>query len=224
MKSLVFTSRMSCIIVDGNIGSGKSTLLKYLETEKFDKEHIIVMEPVDEWMKVSKGSEESLFEKYYKDKKRYGFIFQMFVLETRVNAMYKAINENPGKIVICERSHFTDCYVFAKMLLQDKLIEQHEYDVYKSWFDMCCGLLDKCVKGIIYMRADPSVCLGRIFKRMRNGEDTISYSYVNTIHSLYEEWLMDGGLNEQIPVAVVNANVDEQMIDYQIIKKFINMI
>lgn len=213
---------MVCIIFDGNIGSGKTTLIKFFENAKFTREHVVVLEPVDEWMKVSSGATQSLFEKYYNDKKRYGFLFQMFALETRVKRMYAAIKENPGKIIICERSHLTDCYVFAQMLMQDNLMEQQEYDVYKSWFEMARTLMDEHIKGIVYLRASPQTCLGRIFKRMRKGEERISYDYIDTLHGLHERWLMDS--DNTLPVCVIDANVDENEIQHDAIYQFVNMI
>jgi deoxyadenosine/deoxycytidine kinase len=213
---------MAFVCVDANIGSGKTTLLEKLRNVTLSKPHIVLMEPVEEWLANTDGtSGESLFEKYYKDKKRYGFLFQMYALETRMKHMYQALKEHPDKIIVCERSHLTDCYIFANMLLQEGFMEKQEYYVYHSWFEWCCTLLTSSIKGIIYLQADPQISLQRIFKRMRKGEETISYNYIDTLHKLHENWLIEKP-QPDISVCVVNANVEEDQLDVASIVEFIN--
>lgn len=211
------------ITIDGNIGAGKTTLLEYLKNSVFVREHLIVLEPVEEWLKPNVDDGPSLFEKYYKDRRRYGFLFQMYALKTRITHMYETFINNPGKIILCERSHFTDCYIFAKMLMNDGYMEKQEYDVYNGWFEMCCTLLTNQVKGTIYLRAQPQTCMQRIFKRMRKGEESISFDYIDKLHILHEKWLMDNP-EAQFPVCVIDADVSEEKIDFSAISSFVDTI
>lgn len=180
------------ISVEGSIGAGKTTLLDALQNVKFNKEHVIFFEPVDEWLNyIPPGSTTSLFELYYKDKQKYGFAFQMYVLQSRFTNMLKVANENPDKIIICERSHITDSQVFADMLYQDKIITEMEYDIYKKWYTLVCDNVKKNIDACIYLRVIPDVCVNRIAKRNRKGEDNIDIKYINTLHQLHDKWLLN---------------------------------
>ena len=207
--------------LEGNIGCGKSTLLQRLKEINLPLDHIVLYEPVEEWLNFHPDGPDSpsIFEKYYNDKKRHGFLFQMYVLQTRINHLIRAVQENPNKIIICERTHLTDCEIFAKMLVRDNIMDAAEYYVYKSWSDHCISLLENIVKGVVYLRADVATCMTRIAKRNRNGEDNISVHYIKTLHELHDEWLLAayGGP----PVLVVNGNVEEEQVDLESIVKFI---
>lgn len=210
--------------IEGNIGAGKSTLLKKLEGECFEKKHVVLYEPIDEWMNVKPEGPDSLslFEKYYADKERYGFMFQMFALQTRVNHLLHTITKNPDAIIICERTHFTDSNIFAKMLAKKNIMDKTEYFVYRSWYDDCNARLVGLVKGAIYLRASPPTCMTRIAKRDRGGEENISIDYIKTLHELHEEWLMHGNECAGMPVCVIDGNVDADAIDLSKIVSFVN--
>ena len=47
--------------------------------------------------------------------------------------------------------------------------------------------------GVIYIQCPPEVCVERIKKRSREGEDTIPLDYLEKIHNKHEEWLNKGG-------------------------------
>lgn len=213
------------VSVEGNIGAGKSTLLKVLEGTKFQHEHTIMYEPVDEWMDVRPDGPltPSLFEKYYSDKKKYGFVFQMYALYSRLKNMQKVIEDNPGKIIICERTHYTDCNIFAKMLMNSGFMDKCEFYVYNKWFEECERTLNNCVKGIIYLQVSPGTCMTRIAKRNRTGEDNISINYINTLHNLHEDWLSRQTL-ENMKVCLVNGDCPQEVINYQNIVDFINSL
>lgn len=208
--------------LDGNIGAGKSTLLKKLEKTTFDKQHVVLYEPVDEWMNVRPEGPGtlSLFEKYYSDKKRYGFMFQMYALQSRLTHLQETVEKNPDKIIICERTHFTDAEIFAKMLSKSGVMDKAEYYVYTCWYDKCRELLHNIVKGVIYLRTSVPVCMTRIAQRSRDGEDNISVMYIKTLHDLHEEWLYSS--STCIDVCTINGDVDENEIDIQAIQDFIN--
>ena len=210
------------IAIEGNIGAGKSTLLAKLENVVFNKDHIVMYEPVEEWMSIKpEGQTVSLFEKYYSDKEKYGFMFQMYALQTRLMHLTKILVENPDKIIICERTHLTDYEIFAKMLYQDKILDDYEYYVYKSWYDHAASTLHDSINGIVYLCAEPYTCMTRIAKRNRIGEDAIAVNYVNKIHKLHESWLVT---ETKLPCVKINGNVDEHAIDINAIVDFINKV
>jgi deoxyadenosine/deoxycytidine kinase len=209
--------------IEGNIGAGKSSLLKLLEQVKFDKEHVIVFEPIDEWMRAKpvEGGQ-SIFEMYYDDKQRYGFMFQMFALQTRVKHMAEIIANNPGRVIVCERCHLTDCEIFANMLHDQKIINDAEYFVYKSWYEFMIETVRPHVHGIIYLRVDPEVCVKRILKRNRQGEENISTTYIQQLHIQHEAWLA-GKEQIEYPILDIDGNINDiECIDIGSIIEFIN--
>jgi deoxyadenosine/deoxycytidine kinase len=127
--------------VEGNIGSGKSTLIKMLKamcsdpsSNLYDKV-VFVQEPVDIWMSIQSKDGETILSKFYKDNKKYAFSFQMMAYISRVSILKNAILSNPDKIIICERSIYTDKNVFAKMLYENGDIEDVNYQIYLKWFE-----------------------------------------------------------------------------------------
>ena len=166
------------ISVEGNIGSGKSTLLKYLTSDlQLSRPVVFLQEPVDEWQKIMSEEGETMLQKFYKNKARYAFSFQMMAYISRLALLKKSVEENPDAIIITERSLYTDRFVFAKMLYDTKNIELAEYSIYLKWFDTFAS--DFPISKIIYVKTDPPVCLHRIVTRSRNGENTIAIDYLN---------------------------------------------
>ena len=66
------------ISIEGNIGSGKSTFLSFLK-ENFD-DICFVDEPVKEWTKIVDEDNNNLIQNFYKDKKKYGYLFQNLLI------------------------------------------------------------------------------------------------------------------------------------------------
>jgi deoxyadenosine/deoxycytidine kinase len=217
----VLKTLMLILVLD----SLKHQLLKKLESVTFNSPHIILYEPVDEWLNVKPtGETSSLFEKYYGNKEKYGFMFQMFALQTRLQHLSQVLKQHPDTIIICERTHLTDAEIFAKMLERDKIIDSYEYYVYKAWFDYAAATLHGAIKGAIYLRAEPPTCMERIAMRNRSGEDAISVHYIRTLHSLHDEWLSAENPNNTLPTHIVNGNVHEKDIDIQGIIEFVNKV
>lgn len=178
------------ITFEGNVGAGKTSILKVLEDEKFDFPHKVYYEPVDEWMNFSleKGGK-SLFEMFYEDRQKYGFVFQMMALQSRYQNMLKALEEAPNTVVFCERSFFTDYEIFAKLNNEQGNITDMELHVYKTWHSYFVKVLDTHIKGIVYLNTDPATCKERIKKRNRAGEEDFSEEYLLQLHQKHEEWL-----------------------------------
>ncbi|MDA8030894.1 MAG: deoxynucleoside kinase, partial [Alphaproteobacteria bacterium] len=110
------------ITVEGNIGSGKSTLVKNLELAFNESDSVcFLQEPVDEWDKIKDEDGKTMIEKYYGNQEKYAFSFQMMAYISRLTRLRNAIKKNP-KVIITERSIFTDKNVFASMLYKDCLL------------------------------------------------------------------------------------------------------
>lgn len=175
--------------IEGNIGSGKSTLVKLLkdklkgvETTKI----IYLQEPVDEWKNIKTQSGENIIEMFYGNQHKYAFSFQMMAYISRLSQLRKAIRNNPGAIIITERSVFTDRNIFCKMLYDDDKIEEINYTIYNKWFDEF--ITEIPIAGVIYLDTKPSKCLERINKRNRDGE-TIPLEYLTNCKKYHDEWI-----------------------------------
>ena len=175
--------------IEGNIGSGKSTTVKRLqEVFKNDRKFVFLPEPVDQWNLIKDSQGVTILEKYYLDKKRYSFSFQMMAYITRLSQIKKCVETcNDDIIVITERCLYTDYYVFAKMLYDQGLIEEIEYSIYKKWFSEFEEYTK--VHGLIYISTTPEICKDRITTRNRTGESVIDLEYLVECNRYHDEWI-----------------------------------
>jgi deoxyadenosine/deoxycytidine kinase len=175
---------MTIISIEGNIGSGKSTLLKHLS--KTYPDIVTVQEPVDEWAKIRDPDGKTVLELYYSDQNKWAFAFQMMAFITRVRKLREAVENNPDKLVVTERSVFTDRNIFAMMLHDSGIMNDVEYAIYTQWFDeLTNGIkIDK----VVYVRTEPTECEWRIKCRSRPGEN-IPPEYLVSCHEYHEQWL-----------------------------------
>lgn len=200
------------ISIDGNIGSGKSTLFENLKKYYKTYDHIgFVEEPVDEWKTIVDAENTPILTNLYKDTKKFSFRFQMMAYISRLSLLKKTIKENNFSIIFTERSVYTDKEIFAQMLYDDGFIEHDEFLIYKQWFDHF--LEDVDVNGLIYVRADPTICSKRVVKRSREGE-IIQESYLENVHKYHEKWLNKKNSFELLSLeANVEINKDYQPND-----------
>jgi thymidylate kinase len=201
------------ISIDGNIGSGKTTLLNYLEeylpsvgslnnTKKF----VFLREPVDEWEKICDSSGTTILQKFYADQIKYAFSFQMMAYISRLALLKETITqlEDPeNTIIITERSLFTDKCVFAKMLYDSGRIEEVDFKIYMMWFNTF--VKDYPINSIIYIDAKPEICIERIAKRMRTGEEIIPIEYLENCDEYHKKMIAEGFFEKCL---VLDGNMD----------------
>lgn len=202
------SAKFKLISIEGNIGSGKTTLLaKLKEKFKSNPNVIFVKEPVDDWDKIRDENGVTMIAKFYEDKMKYSFSFQMMAYISRLANLKKVIKENENVIIISERSLNTDKEVFAKMLHDTGFIEQVNYSIYLNWYN---SFIEDCpVSQVIYVRTDPEICSERIRKRSRTGESNISLDYLQTCHEYHENMLaLDSPSCVCSTQLVLNGNVD----------------
>jgi deoxyadenosine/deoxycytidine kinase len=213
---------MTIITIEGNIGSGKSTLLSMCENNIIlKKPHIVIFEQVNDWTSMTDRSGSSIFDLFYRDKERYSYVFQTYVLFSRVSQLNDTIKANPGKIIICERSLMTDFEIFAKTLYESDDISEIEWNVYVKWHKMVRDLFNVPIIGQIYLRTNPDNCMKRIELRNRKSEYLIEMSYIEKLHKKHEEWLMDPERIMQ-PTLIIDGNKD--LLDNSVVSKELKTI
>ena len=204
-------SKMASIVsIEGNIGSGKSTLIEHLKNN-YEKENIIYLEePVKEWTNIKDKDGTNILVKFYEDQKKYSFAFQMMAYISRLDLLRRTIKENPGAIIITERSLYTDKYVFAKMLYDSNKIEEIEYNIYNKWFSSMVNLapLDK----VIYMKTSADTSFNRILKRSRDGENNIEKDYIEKCNDYHNEMYKKLNDSDNIKKIIIDCtnNIEEE--------------
>lgn len=177
------------ISIEGNIGSGKSTLLHNLKNHfKGNNNIVFLKEPVEDWETIKDNNGTTILEKFYSDQERYSFSFQMMAYISRLAILKETIEKNPNATIITERSLYTDKMVFAKMLYDSGKIEMINYLIYLKWFDVFAK--EYPISKIIYVNAEPEVCMKRINKRSRHGEENIPIEYLSECHK-YHNFMLD---------------------------------
>jgi deoxyadenosine/deoxycytidine kinase len=204
--------------VEGVVGAGKTSLLEKLKNTDFGREHVVIFEPVDDWQ-IKVDGEKSIFEKFYNDKEKYGFAFQMLALQTRTERLLKAVNQYPNSIILCERSYISDAYIFVKLLLEVGAMNQEEHYVYKKWYDMCYKHLLPRISGVIYIDTPPATCIERILQRNRKGEEQITFDYIQKLYNIHEDLVK----TVDLPVCILNGKININDVEYDTnIAKLVN--
>ena len=197
------------ISVEGNIGSGKTTLLQELEGLTFSKPHVVVLEQVGEWTDFKNSKGENILELFYSNQEKYSYMFQSYVLFSRVQHILRAIEQNPDGIVICERCHLTDLMIFARSLFELQKLNEMEWIIYQNWHQMIRKMFEISVTAVIYNRAHPDICASRIAKRNRSGESDIPLSYLELIHQKHDDWLISNTISDAPVDNILLINGDQ---------------
>ena len=214
-SALFNTGKSTCTIVsiEGNIGSGKTTakekLKEYIMKGNGMESTVFVDEPTYEWQTIQDDKGVPILVNLYSDIKRFAFRFQMMAYISRLKKLRDALRNPNIKIIITERCLITDAHVFAKMLYDSKDIEEDEYQIYTRWFDEFAKEVEPSC--IVYFKASTEVCMNRIKKRSRAGEQDMQYEYLDRCNRYHDDWLITDPTTI-IPVLILNAN--EENCDY----------
>lgn len=195
------------ISLEGSIASGKSTLIRHLQQRLSSDEIVFLKEPVDIWESIKDPKDgENILEKFYKDPAKYAFSFQVMAYASRLSIIRKTIEDHPKcKVILCERSLDADRNIFAKMLHHDGLIDDIHFQIYNHFFNEYSQ--DYALRGIVYIDADPEVCMTRIGMRGRHGEEKIKLDYLQKCRDYHEKWITEGeDMGENCEVLKIQTN------------------
>lgn len=76
---------------------------------------------------------------------------------------------------------------------------------------------------IVYLRAPPEQVFERIKCRNRSEENGISLDYLQRIHELHDDWLLQREHNGKVPIIVLDATLNEAEIQTEY-KKIMDQI
>lgn len=209
-------------LLEGNMGAGKSTLLKLIQEHLPELE--VVFEPVNSWHDDNHG--ESLLSHFYEDQKRWSYTMEKQALITRVQEYLKEQKENNFKKVM-ERSIYSGYYCFAKNGYLQGAMSDVEWRAYNTWFEFL--IQKKCQKplGFIYLKSTPEICLERMNRRKRAGEDIVPFEYLQQLHTMHEDFLIHqkGVLADLKSVPVLTLDVTKEFIENpELIQQFLSSI
>ena len=172
------------IVIDGNIGSGKTTQLNLLESIGYD----VVREPIDKWP----------LDLYYSDPERWGFLFQVLILQT--------LKTYDG-FKIYERSPLSSKEVFWKIMKKTPLEDQ----VYQTEFQYHGWLPDV----YIYIDKSPDTCFDHIRSRTQEGDGGVSLEYLKTLDVNYTH-MIETIDRSDMRVYIVDGNLTVQQVHNKI--------
>ncbi|KAM9847610.1 thymidine kinase 2, mitochondrial [Aulostomus maculatus] len=195
--------RKTVICIEGNIASGKTTCLEYFsKTGNVE----VVTEPIAKWKNVRGHNPLALM---YQDPQRWGITLQTYIQLTMLDGHLSAAAA-PVKMI--ERSIFSAKYIFVENLFRSGKMPEVDYAVLSEWFDWITTNISLPVDLIVYLQTSPETCYERLKQRCREEENFIPLEYLESIHQLYEDWLIrcTSSSPPPAPVLVIPADHDLQ--------------
>ncbi|XP_021192126.3 deoxynucleoside kinase [Helicoverpa armigera] len=211
------------VFVEGNIGSGKTTFLEHFR--RFE-DITLLTEPVEEWRNL-KGW--NLLDLMYKEPSKWAMTFQSYVSLTMLD-MHRKPSPTPVKLM--ERSLYSARYCFVEHMMRSGTLHPAEFAVLDEWFRFIMNQIHIDADLIVYLKTTPSVVYERIKKRARSEEQCVPLSYIEELHKLHEDWLINREHAEcPAPVLVLDADLDLSQIteeykksEHQILRKAVDVV
>ncbi|XP_041866079.1 thymidine kinase 2, mitochondrial [Melanotaenia boesemani] len=193
-------TRKPVICVEGNIASGKTTCLEYFsKTSNIE----VLPEPVFLWRNVRGHNPLGLM---YQDPERWGITLQTYVQLTMLDRHMAPVS---APVKMMERSIYSAKYMFVENLFRSGKMPEVDYAVLTEWFNWITTNISIPVDLIVYLQTSPTTCHERLKQRCREEEKVIPLEYLESIHQLYDDWLVNGSSSPRpAPVLVIPADHD----------------
>ncbi|XP_067854272.1 thymidine kinase 2, mitochondrial isoform X1 [Heptranchias perlo] len=188
------------ICIEGNIASGKTTCLEY-----FEKSGNIeaLAEPVSKWRNIWNHN---LLGLMYEDCSRWAITLQSYV---QLTMLQQHTLPQTAPIRMIERSIYSAKYIFVENHYQSSIMPAVDYAVLSEWFDWIVKNNNIPIDLIVYLQTTPETCYQRLKTRCRKEEKVIPLEYLETLHQLYEDWLIrQTSFKVPAPVLVIPADHD----------------
>lgn len=168
--------KKKCFIsIAGIIGAGKSTLATALGTAIGLP---VFYEPI---------ADNEYLDDFYKDMKAYAFPLQIHLLNRRFRQQQEIVWSDAGAIQ--DRSIYEDA-VFARMLADDGLMDERDYETYYSLFTTMSRFMQR-PDVVIYLDVSPEESFRRIELRQRACESGMTLDYLIKLHAAYEVFIRE---------------------------------
>lgn len=196
------------ICLEGNIASGKTTCLEYFSKTSDDIE--VLTEPVSKWRNVKGCNPLGLM---YQDPTRWGLTLQTYVQLTMLD---RHVSPMSAPMRMMERSIYSAKYIFVENLYKSGKMPEVDFAVLSEWFEWIIKNISIPVDLIVYLQTSPQTCYERLKQRCREEEKVIPLEYLESIHSLYEDWLIhQKSFHVPAPVLVIPADHDLKKMLHQ---------
>ena len=182
--------------VIGNIGVGKTTACTLLKSE-FEKRGIaakVLKENIDK---------DPYIDDFYRDPKKYAFIFQVNLLSVRYAQHKSARDTIASQTVVLQDRTIYDDIAFVNTLEDLGKMTPLDASTYRKLHKHMVDELEY-PKIFIYLKAEVKVLQQRIIQRSRTCESGISDEYLSTLGNQYE--LLVDKLSKHTTVVVVDWN------------------
>ncbi|KAA8498390.1 O-methyltransferase MdmC [Porphyridium purpureum] len=192
----------SVFAIEGNIGVGKSTWAQSLRDDFFlpNKVRCIVHQ---------ERPNKLFLDQFYKDASRYGFAFQIYMLQNCLARSADAFREardtsqnskrTASAVSIIDRSLFGN-RVFANTNRMLGRISPDEYSVY-------CSLAERETHApdwILYLHADPATCYDRMRLRGDDSESAVELWYLEALHRGHVESVIENLASPAANIIVID--------------------
>ncbi len=173
------------IAIEGVIGVGKTTLAR-LSQREFDAELLLEV-----------FEENPFLERFYKDRKRYGFQTQIFFLLSRYHQQHEAIPAALGRGNLLSDYTFDKNQIFARLN-----IEGDELAMYEQIHNVMATKIPR-PDLVVYLRADTDALMERIATRDRPYERAMERSYIASLGRAYDDFFAHYAA---APVLTIDSN------------------
>ena len=190
------------IAIAGNIGVGKTTLCKMLSKHY-------------KWSPLYEAVDNNPYlDDFYDDMQRWSFNLQVFFLNSRFRQVQDIIKSK--KTIIQDRTIYEDAYIFAPNLHAMGLMNQRDFNNYKSLFELMESMI-KAPDLLIYLRSNIPNLVNKIHKRGREYENSISIQYLSRLNERYEAWISTYDKGKLLIIDADNLNFVDNKQDLGIV-------
>ena len=136
--------------------------------------------------------------KFYKDQGRYAFPLEMSFLADR----YQQLSDDLAQFDLFKDFVMADYHVFKSLIFAKVTLQEDEYRLYKTMFDIIYKEMPK-PDLYIYLYQDTNRLLQNIKKRGRSYEQDISAEYLEKINRGYSDYIKQ---QQDLNVLVINVS------------------
>lgn len=211
-------SKKCLICIEGGIGVGKTTLLR--EVEALNLPGVaVVYEPVDAWrgVTVNKTTGQTLLGGLYSGEVSPS-AFQLAIMPHRVLGLNKVLTNPEVRIVISERSPWSERFVFARSTLSAADYEAYVWAQTQTLEHTC--ILD-CDMSICFLTLSTELLKQRINLRGRSEESSITDDYLTQLESAHHHLLQMSSAELGLKTSPIVQTLDATLSPVELAKKIL---